>query len=449
MDTLREALPFRMEVGDRFAGKYLIERVLGSGAMGVVVAALHEQLGLRVAIKLLSVPINMRPEGITRFFREARAAAALRSEHIARVVDVDVDELGRHYLVMEHLEGEDLGLVLKHGVALAVSTSVGYVLHACEAIAEAHALGIIHRDLKPENLFLTRRMDESPLIKVLDFGISKILETTITTDDALSVSTTRSLLGTPLYMSPEQLRTPEQIDGRSDVWALGVILFELLTGERPFMGDTLPDIMVAVLTRTAPDLATLRPDIPRALSDVVLGCLEKDLARRTPNVGVLAQRLQPWAPRWARDAAAQAARIAGIAPAMPDETDGSATPVSPEGDAEVLAEVADPPPHQGDHSRVRWMAVGFGVAVTMGLASLITQAIRKPDPRPGGTSSAIGNTPGTPVGVTDPDPAAAKAGMVAASFPDAAAQKSGSIEIQGIGRPGRRPLRLDPLGNRR
>lgn len=316
MDTLTEALPFRLEPGECFAGKYLIERVLGSGGMSVVVAALHRGLQQKVAIKLL-FPVNpMPPDGVRRFVREARAAAALRSHHTARVVDVDVDETGRHFIVMEHLDGEDLGRVLQREGALSIQNAVGYVLHACEAMAEAHPLGIIHRDLKPQNLFLTQRIDGTPLVKVLDFGVSKFTAPTTSGSPtapgrkASSLSTYNALLGTPHYMSPEQIRTPAEIDGRSDVWSLGVILFELLTKHEPFSGDTIPDVMAAVLQDTPPSPAALRAEVPAELAKVVLACLEKDVSDRVQSMGELARLLLPWAPAWARDAAAAAERLA-------------------------------------------------------------------------------------------------------------------------------------------
>jgi eukaryotic-like serine/threonine-protein kinase len=382
METGVGGLPVRLQPGERFAGKYLVERVLGTGGMGVVVAALHEQLRQTVAIKILSVPKDLQPEAASRFFREARATAALRSEHTARVIDVGIDELGRHFIVMEHLEGHDLGTLLKEGASRSIGTSVGYVLHACEAIAEAHALGIIHRDLKPENLFLTRRMDGSPLVKVLDFGVSKMLEEGAFRGPGNdpSVSASGSLVGTPLYMSPEQIRTPAAVDGRSDLWSLGVILYELLTDERPFLGETIADVIASILVDAPASPASLRAEVPEALSDLVLACLEKEVERRVVNVGVLAEGLRLWAPRWARDAVIRAARIAGGRQRVDDtgthrtrETQSREYPAVPAGPpqpqlrprTEILAR-----PRQLDAGsgrlgrRLGWMALGFGVAIT-------------------------------------------------------------------------------------
>lgn len=307
------ALPLQIHAGDMFAGKYRVERVLGRGGMSVVVAAWHPGLGQKVALKLLATPAEIAPEAVTRFFREARAAASLRSEYSARVVDVDVDDMGRHYIVMEHLEGLDLGDLYRQADALPVETCVGYVLHACEAIAEAHALGIIHRDLKPENLFLTHRVDGTPLIKVLDFGVSKLLNPTSVHGGDSGTSTANMVLGTPNYMSPDQIRTPGSIDGRSDVWSLGVILFELLTRRVPFEGDTVPDVLAAVLTSEPPAPSALRAAVPWELSAIVLRCLEKDVDQRWASVGLLAQALRVWAPAWALEAASRAARISGVA----------------------------------------------------------------------------------------------------------------------------------------
>ena len=222
--------------GDLLAGKYRVDRVLGSGGMGIVVAARHEQLGQFVALKFLREQALGNPEAVARFLREARACVKLRSDHAAKVLDVGTLETGAPYMVMEYLEGADLGAVLAKYGPLPVETAALYVVQACEAIAAAHAAGIVHRDLKPQNLFLARTVGGASRIKVLDFGVSKVIAGL----EMAGVTQTGSMLGSPLYMSPEQMRSSRDVDARADVWALGVVLFELLTQRWPFEAESIP-----------------------------------------------------------------------------------------------------------------------------------------------------------------------------------------------------------------
>ncbi|HEY3664483.1 MAG TPA: serine/threonine-protein kinase, partial [Polyangiaceae bacterium] len=209
--------------GDVLAGKFRIERVLGQGAMGVVVAATHIQLDERVALKFLLPEALANADAVARFAREARAAVKIKSEHVVRVSDVGTLESGSPYMVMEYLQGQDLSEWMTNHGTLNVSDAVEFLLQACEALAEAHALGIVHRDLKPANLFVTARRDGTPCIKVLDFGISKFTAP----GSNLNMTKTSTIMGSPLYMSPEQLSSTRTVDARTDIWALGVILFEL------------------------------------------------------------------------------------------------------------------------------------------------------------------------------------------------------------------------------
>jgi len=225
-----------VEIGQVLAEKYRVERVLGAGGMGVVVAAHHLQLELEVAIKFLRGEALMDGEAVARFQREARAAVKLKSEHVARVLDVGTLASGSPFLVMELLDGLDLGTLIESGEKIATGDAVDYVLQASEAVAEAHSLGIVHRDLKPRNLFLTTRVDGRPLVKVLDFGISKLLEGAAEGANFTLTSTT-DIVGSPSYMSPEQLRSARTVDERTDIWSLGVVLFELLTAKLPFDGE--------------------------------------------------------------------------------------------------------------------------------------------------------------------------------------------------------------------
>ncbi len=280
--------------GDVLAGKYRVTKVLGVGGMGVVVAAVHLQLEELVALKFMLPDALVDLVAIQRFLREARAAVKLRSEHVARVSDVGTLETGAPYIVMEYLEGTDLaGLLTTQGV-LAPDAAVEYVLQVCDALAEAHAMGVVHRDLKPANLFLTYRRDGTPLVKVLDFGISK--STVLNEQPASTLTKTGGILGSPVYMSPEQMKSAKDTDSRTDIWALGVILYELLGGRPPFEADTIGGLMAIVLTERAPPLARLRPDLPPGLSEVIDRCLEKDRDRRWPDVAQLALALAPFAP---------------------------------------------------------------------------------------------------------------------------------------------------------
>jgi serine/threonine-protein kinase len=292
------------------AGKYRVERVLGSGGMGVVVAAQHLQLGQLVALKFPLKEAYESSEALNRFLREGQALARIRSHHVARVMDVGTLEQGEPYLVMEYLEGSDLGSTLKQQGPLAVADAVAYVLQASEAIAEAHAAGIVHRDLKPSNLFLTKSADGTPLVKVLDFGISKAILQQLT-EPLGSHTSTGALVGSPLYMAPEQIRNARRVDGRADVWATGVILHELISGKPPFGGDTLAATLAAVAADAPEPIRSLRPDVSAQLEAVILRCLEKDPDRRYGSVAELAKALVDFAPVQARDSIERITRVLG------------------------------------------------------------------------------------------------------------------------------------------
>jgi serine/threonine protein kinase len=299
--------------GEVLAGKYRVERVLGQGGMGVVLAAMHIHLEERVALKLMLAGASINAEAVGRFVREARAAARLESAHVAKVSDVGTLDDGRPYMVMEYLDGQDLSQVLASTGPLPLKDAVDYVLQAAEAIAEAHSIGIIHRDLKPSNLFLTRRRDRTPHVKVLDFGISKIVSTTQTERDS-AMTRTSAMMGSPLYMSPEQMTSVKDVDARSDIWALGVILFELLTGSPPFMGDTLPQVCGLVLQSADPPVSSRRPGLPREVDVLIHRCLAKRPADRFQNIAELARALQGMAGPYGR---ASVERILSIAGALP------------------------------------------------------------------------------------------------------------------------------------
>ncbi|WP_437281732.1 protein kinase [Sorangium sp. So ce375] len=302
--------------GQVLSGKYRVERILGQGGMGVVVAALHEQLHQRVAIKLLHPGAN--DEMVERFVREARAAVRLKSEHVARVLDVGTLETGAPFMVMEYLDGSDLLETLRRRGPLELEEAVGYVLEACEAIAEAHAAGIIHRDLKPANLFLTRAADGSGMVKVLDFGISKALAdpSAAGVEPELGLTKTAMVLGSPLYMAPEQMRSARTVDARADIWSLGAILYQLLTGRVPFDASSLSELILMINTEPPPAPSTFRPDLPPGLEAAILRCLEKDTAKRFKSVAELAGAIVDFGPPLALASLERIERTLGLVPAV-------------------------------------------------------------------------------------------------------------------------------------
>ncbi|XXX80989.1 protein kinase [Sorangium sp. So ce134] len=302
--------------GQILSGKYRIERVLGQGGMGVVVAALHEQLQQRVAIKMLHPGASA--EMVERFVREARAAVRLKSEHVARVLDVGTLETGAPFMVMEYLEGSDLQETLRQRGPLELDEAVGYVLEACEAIAEAHAAGIIHRDLKPANLFLTRGADGSGMVKVLDFGISKALAepSAAGAEPELGLTKTAMVLGSPLYMAPEQMRSARSVDTRADIWSMGAILYQLLTARVPFDATSLSELILMINTEPPPSPRLYRSDLPPGLEAAILRCLERDVAKRFKSVAELAVAIVDFGPPLAVASLERIERTLGLAPAV-------------------------------------------------------------------------------------------------------------------------------------
>jgi eukaryotic-like serine/threonine-protein kinase len=286
-----DSFPTRLSVqaGDVIAGKYRVERVLGRGGMSIVVAARHTTLDQAVAIKFQTATPGGREDGVARFLREARAAARIESDHVCRVFDVGLLDTGVPYMVMEHLDGRDLEAELLSRGILPIVEAVDYMLQVLDAIAAAHAMGIVHRDLKPGNLFITLRPDRSRRIKVLDFGISKAERGR----DA-KLTDTISLVGTPAYMSPEQIRNSKKIDARTDIWSLGIILFELLSGLCPFDGDEIGEILDNVLNKPCRSILELRPDLPLELAVVIDKCLDKKRDARFASAGQLARALAPF-----------------------------------------------------------------------------------------------------------------------------------------------------------
>jgi eukaryotic-like serine/threonine-protein kinase len=321
--------------------KYEIVELIGVGGLGFVVAALHVELGEKVALKFLRPEALTNAEAVGRFSREARASARIKSEHVARVFDVGILPDGAPFIVMEYLDGNDLSAVLQTRGPLPVQVAVEYVLQACEALAAAHASGVVHRDIKPENLFLNRRAGSVDIIKVLDFGISKTPLTPSSFESRHPLVRTTMAMGSPIYMSPEQIRASQDIDARTDIWSLGCVLFELLTNRLAFDAPSVTQITAVILEQETPSLREVCPAAPPGLEAVVRRCLAKSASQRFDDVSELALALYPYAPSRARASVERCCSIlrhAGIsrrgqemATLQPEARDGSSgAPLSDE-----------------------------------------------------------------------------------------------------------------------
>ena len=293
--TLPGLFPGVGPAGSVIDGKFRLEFVIGAGGMGVVVAAHHLALDQRVALKFLRQEMMKNAEVVWRFGREAQAAVKLSNQHAARVMDVGATSAGVPYIVMEYLEGEDVGHLLRRTGPMTPEAASEIVIHACHGLAEAHASGIVHRDIKPENLFLAKGKDGSKTLKILDFGISKASRSGGLPSSDADPSVTEAMLGTPLYMAPEQI-AGHGTDERIDVWALGAVLFELLSGETAYTAKTVGELSERILTQPPRDLRAFVPDVPDDLLAVVLRCLKADREQRFQNVAEVAIALLPFAP---------------------------------------------------------------------------------------------------------------------------------------------------------
>lgn len=284
--TPRPATDAGISIGKVFLGKYRVEELLGQGGMGIVARCTHLALDEQVAIKMLRPDVLTDEDATSRFMREAQAAVKLRSEYVARVSDVGTFENGVPYMVMEYLDGQDLGVLLEAQHHVNVQWAIDLVLQAAEALAEAHSIGIVHRDVKPTNLFVTWRPDGTSLIKVLDFGISK---SPMGTD--MQLTQTQSLLGTPAYMSPEQMRSARLVDARTDIWSLGTVMYELIEGRRPFEAESFSEMCVKVAVDAPAPMVNASPE----LQQVILRCLAKSPEQRYPSMADLGRDLVPFA----------------------------------------------------------------------------------------------------------------------------------------------------------
>jgi eukaryotic-like serine/threonine-protein kinase len=272
--------------GDLLCERYRLEQELGRGGMGMVWQATDERLGRSIAVKILPQEALSRPDALERFVREARIAASLNSDHIVRVLDTTTNSDGTPLLIMELLHGRDLGSMLRDFGPVSASQAVDWVLQACVGLAEAHPIGIVHRDLKPSNMFLCRRSDGSEAVKLLDFGISKLSAST-----EVALTQEGGMLGSPPYMSPEQLLSSSNVDARSDLWSLGVILYQLVSGALPFSGSHAAQIAARITVGEITPLSRLAPHVPIALQQAVERCLQREPAARYESVVHLAESI--------------------------------------------------------------------------------------------------------------------------------------------------------------
>lgn len=370
-------------IGTLIGDKYRVERVLSQGAMAIVLGARHTRLDERVAVKCIQAAVPWSSDALARFAREAAACARLQSEHIAKVIDVGVSPTVGPFMVMEYLEGEDLAAVVRRRGPLPVPRAAEYVMQVCEALSVAHAATITHRELKPENLFLTRHGDLE-IIKLLNFGISKAPLHGRLFGGELSVNETQSLTRTLLYLAPEQIRSPREVDHRSDLWSLGVVLFELLTGHSAFAGDTVTQVCASVLEASPLRFADYRCNAPSGLAEIIERCLSKDPAQRFQSAAELANALLPYAPARARLHAERAMSVLRAADANAEEPLPS---TRPEGRAARMrapslspapprvAEDEDAPRTPESH-RTLLAILGLGGCLWLGLVAFIAQSAR-------------------------------------------------------------------------
>jgi serine/threonine-protein kinase len=353
-----QSLPNEIWSDPGLDGKYRFERIVASGAMAIVVVARHLELDEKVAIKFLCPEAIRSNAAVSRFRREARAAAKIKNQHVVRIIDVSTTESGIPYFVMEYLDGMDLERVLRQYPErrAPISDAIDFVLQASEAIIEGHSLGIVHRDLKPANLFCVDRGDGYPQIKVLDFGISKFT----TAPGDVERTDQYEILGSPRYMSPEQITSAWAVDHRTDIWALGVILYEAIAGRAPFRDELIPELWRKIRQEAPEPLQELRPDCPLPLAEVVHKCLEKDPNRRFADLSELARDLAPFAPDRSR------ASIARIRWTVDSNSDVSTRPSSYSDSYNRLA--------TNTNARLRrnWLigsavvvSLGFGVSISL------------------------------------------------------------------------------------
>lgn len=430
--------------GTIIAGKYQVERQIGKGGMGCIVSARHLQLEETVALKFLLAPDDRAEEFQQRFLREARVTAKLRGEHVARTLDFGVTEEGDPYIVMEYLQGITLRQLMRESGPLPLDVAVHYALQVCEGLAEAHRSDVVHRDLKPANLFLTKNLDGGDLLKILDFGVSKLRNFAAAQADLTEVGT---LIGSPRYMAIEQLVRAGDVDERADVWSLGAIVYEMLAGRPPFDGKNTAAVCMTIMRGwDPPPIRERREDVPEALERAVLRCLSRDLDERTPNVAVLARELAVTSGIEGAPAVAKAVedvltlqplsltssgqlRSFGQSGSCPSAS--ARPPIG--GDDETLAEasrvstsglISDPPPSRAASRKRLAAVVGLALAV-VAVASVIGFGRQHADANGAPAAANAGGDRAEPPAVGSTAPSVSSEAVVEAMVPDASATEAG------------------------
>ncbi|MCP4600960.1 MAG: serine/threonine protein kinase [Proteobacteria bacterium] len=275
-------------------GKYELSRLLGEGGMGTVYEATHKLIGRRLAVKFLHPQYVTSEEVVTRFQREAQAAAAIGHENIIEVTDMGKMEDDSPYIVMEFLDGKDVKAAITEDKVLSTSRAARIMVQALSALHAAHEVGIIHRDLKPENIYLIEKSDRPDYVKILDFGISKFRS--LESEGSKGLTQTGTVLGTPYYMSPEQARGDQNLSSRSDIYAMGVMLYQMLTGSLPFDAPNYNALLIKILTEDHVSPDELNPSLPPELVETINIAMDRDPERRFPTCLDFRQRLLPFLP---------------------------------------------------------------------------------------------------------------------------------------------------------
>ncbi len=441
-------------IGAVLLGKYRMESVLGSSGMGVVYSARHIEMENTVAVKfLLAKGGPDSEEALVRFRREAKFMARMNSDHVVRVFDVGKTEEGAPFIVMEELVGEDLSRISKRDGPMPVELAVDYVLQACAGIIDAHAVGVVHRDLKPSNLFLASLGNGRQVVKVIDFGIAKFRGSEVESQDD-GITHTQVIIGTPKYMAPEQVRSAKDVDGRADVWSLGMILAELLCGVPLFKAPSVSELIVKILTVPVPRVDSLRPDLPSSLADVIAAALIKDEASRTPSVAAFAKALLPFAPAarrlameptLANVAAPPSARTFDASdPHLPAALSSGSFPQPNDATAISVTAMGFGSPNSARRRKVSRVAILSGVGVALLLAGIVGKlsmdrdrgsaaAVAPPASLPSASPAASAELP-VPVTAPTGMPTAAASGPSVANqavqvAPTASAKKLGAAVV--------------------